>query len=345
MMRHAHARARSKLATPDYWVVTPARECDDAARHKTMSGTEDISWQELRRIVHEYKGAAAELDEVTPLPGGHINTTLCLKTHDGHKSVLKISPHRVDRSYEREAHQLELLRSRGVPVPQVYAAKTGTLDHPFSYIVLEFIEGVDLAEAKKRASPEAFDRLQERLADVVAAMHDCTRESYCRVSNAETKDFPAWPAFYREVYDAIWHEAERSPNIATKCRKQIGRVHERLERLIVHDDCPRLVHWDLWSSNLLVRCHGDGEWHVAALLDPNCKYAHAEAELAYMELFHTVTPAFTKAYHRRHKLDADYHRFRRPVYQLYPMINHLRLFGPEYAKPLAAAVEKTTAIV
>ena len=38
----------------------------------------------------------------------------------------------------------------------------------------------------------------------------------------------------------------------------------------------------------------------------------------------------------RHKLDRDYYTFRRPVYQLYPMINHLRLFGPEYAKPLAA---------
>ncbi len=310
-----------------------------------MSGTEDISWQELRRIVQEWKGAAAELDEVTPLPGGHINTTLCLKTRDGHKSVLKISPHRVDRSYEREAHQLRLLKRCGVPVPEVYVAKTGTLDDPFSYIVIEFVEGVDLVEAKKRCPPDAFDRLQERLADVVAAMHDCTNPSYCKVTDAETQDFSTWPAFYRAVYDAIWHEAEKSPHIAAKCRRQIARVHERLERLIVHTDCPRLVHWDLWSSNLLVKPDAAGEWRVAALLDPNCKYAHAEAEIAYMELFHTVTPAFTKGYQRRHKLDGDYFRFRRPLYQLYPMINHLRLFGAEYAKPLAAAVERTTAIV
>lgn len=311
-----------------------------------MSGTEDISWQELRRIVQEWKGAAAELDEVTPLPGGHINTTLCLTTKDGHKSVLKISPHRVDRAYEREAHQLKLLKDCGAPVPRVYAAMTGTLDHPFSYILIEFIDGVDLAQAKKRCSPEAFDRLQQRLADIVAAMHGCTHPSYCKVTpDGAAKDFTSWPAFYREVYDAIWQEAEKSPHIATKCRKQIGRVHERLERLIAHADRPRLVHWDLWSSNLLVKPDPTGEWHVAALLDPNCKYAHAEAEIAYMELFHTVTPAFMKRYQWRHKLDGDYYRFRRPVYQLYPMINHLLLFGPDYAKPLAAAVERTTAIV
>lgn len=311
-----------------------------------MSGTEDISWQELRRITQEWKGAATELDEVTPLPGGHVNTTLCLTTRDRHKSVLKISPHRVDRSYEREAHQLALLKSCGVPVPEVYLAKTGTLDNPFSYILIEFIEGMDLAEAKKACSREAFDRLQERLADVVAAMHDCTHVSYCRLTaDGERTQFASWPAFYRDVYDSIWHEAERSPHIAAKCRKQIGRVHERLESLIAHTDCPRLVHWDMWSSNLLVKPDSDGEWQVAALIDPNCKYAHTEAELAYMELFHTVTPAFMKRYQRRHKLDGDYYQFRRPVYQLYPMINHLLLFGAEYAKPLKAAVERTTSIV
>lgn len=310
-----------------------------------MSGTEDISWQELRRIVCDWKGAAAELDEVKPLPGGHVNTTLCLTTRDGQKSVLKISPHRVDRSYEREAHQLKRMRDCGVPVPEVYAAKTGTLDHPFSYILLEFVEGVDLAEAKKHCAADAFDRLQERLADIVATMHDATREAYCKVTDGETKEFATWPAFYREVYDTIWHEAEKSPHLPHKCRKQIGRVHERLERLIAHGDVPRLVHWDLWSSNLLARPDSDGEWHIAALLDPNCKFAHAEAEIAYMELFHTVTPAFMKRYQARHKLEGDYYQFRRPVYQLYPMINHLRLFGAEYIKPLTAAVERTAAII
>ena len=60
-----------------------------------------------------------------------------------------------------------------------------------------------------------------------------------------------------------------------------------------------------------------------------------------MELFHTCTPAFLKTYQQHHKLDGDYHKFRKPIYQLYPMINHVRLFGESYLKPLTAAVEKT----
>src|SRR3954468_16412813 len=85
-----------------------------------MSNRDDISWPLLRRIVQEWAGPSAELAEARHLEGGVINTTLCLKTEDGDKAVLKISPHRVNLDYQREAHQLELLRSVGLPSPKVY---------------------------------------------------------------------------------------------------------------------------------------------------------------------------------------------------------------------------------
>jgi fructosamine-3-kinase len=88
-------------------------------------------------------------------------------------------------------------------------------------------------------------------------------------------------------------------------------VHEKLDRLLAHGDQPRLVHWDIWNTNILAQTNGDGKYHIAALLDPNCKFAHAEAEIAYMELFHTITPPFMKAYQHQHKLPAEYHKVRR----------------------------------
>src|SRR5262245_53054756 len=123
------------------------------------NGEVDISWQALRRIVQEWGGTSAELVDFVPLHGGHISTTLDLHLSDGKHLVIKISPHRVDRSYEREAYQLTLMKSCGVPVPEVYCWKIGTLDDPWSYILLEFIEGVDLGEVKKRATSEEFDKL------------------------------------------------------------------------------------------------------------------------------------------------------------------------------------------
>ena len=307
-------------------------------------GEVDISWQSLRRIVQEWAGTTAELKEFVPLHGGQINTTLELHLSDGQRVVIKVSPHRVDKSYEREAYQLTMLRSFGIPVPDVYRWKIGSLDDPFSYILMEFVEGVDLGEAKKQCAPEEFDTLQAELAELVAAMHGNTNAKYMRVMEGGDT-YETWPAFYRSVYDSIWHEAEKDKHLPKACKKQIGKIHERLERFIAHGDQPRLVHWDIWNTNVLCSRNGDGRWHVKALLDPNCKFAHAEAEIAYMELFHTVTPAFMKAYQQHHRLPNEYHKFRKPIYQLYPMINHLNLFGESYLRPLTAAVERTNHLV
>ena len=130
-----------------------------------------------------------------------------------------------------------------------------------------------------------------------------------------------------------------------KLKKQIGKIHEKLDRLLTHEDRPRLVHWDIWATNVLAGVDGEGKWRIRALLDPNCKYAHAEAEIAYLELFNTVTPTFLKEYQRVHKLGSGYQQVRKLVYQMYPLLNHVHLFGNGYLKPLEAAVEKVGGVV
>jgi fructosamine-3-kinase len=306
----------------------------------------DISWPVLRRIVQNWAGTGADLAEVTPLDGGNINTTLLLGTTTGEKVVLKISPHRVDKSYEREAYQLNLLQGLGIPTPRVFACEIGTLEDPNSYLLMEFMPGMDLAHAKQACNSEAFDDLQRELAEIVLTMHQHTADAFGRAMPGEqAPGYTSWPAFFREVYEPIWHEAEKHPALPLKSRKTIARIHERLENLIPYTDRPRLVHWDLWSSNILCQQDSAGRWRICALLDPNCKFAHAEAEIAYLDLFHTCTPAFNRHYQQVFKLDDGYHRIRKHVYQLYPLIDHLTLFGAEYVKPLLATVEKVSAFV
>lgn len=305
----------------------------------------DISWQMLRRIVHDWVGTSAELAEVQRLDGGCVNTTVALKTKGGDRAVLKISPHRVNRHYLTEAFQLNVLRTIGIPAPQVFASKVGSLDDPISYLLLEFVDGIDMQHAREQATPEQFDHIQMHLADLMVAMHNNTHETYTRLLEGKREEFHSWPAFYRHVYDVHWHECEKDPQIPVKIRKVIAKVHARLEKLVCHDDCPRLLHWDVWSSNILCKPDEHGRWWVSALLDPNCKYGHAEAEIAYMDLFHTITPAFLRAYQQVHKLSPDYHRVRKHVYQLYELINHVTSFGHEYVRPLTAAVAQLNGIV
>jgi fructosamine-3-kinase len=305
----------------------------------------DISWQVLRQILRQWAGGEAELAEATPLAGGSINIALKLVAKDGRRAVLKITPHRVDRAYVDEAWQLALLREAGVPVPEVYLYKLGSLDDPHSYILMEFVEGVDLGAAKTCCAAEQFDKLQAELAEMVLRIHAQTSDQYMRATGGEPLRFDRWDQCYRDIYDPIWRDVERSNLLPVKCRKVVGKVHDRLDRLLAHGDCPRLLHWDIWATNLMVRQGPDGDWHVTALLDPLCKYGHAEAELAYMELFHTITPAFLKTYQRQRKLPPEYHTIRKPVYQLYSLLNHLHLFGAEYLKSTLAAIERVAPLV
>jgi fructosamine-3-kinase len=304
-----------------------------------MSQEMDISWQVLGRIVQDWGGPSAEIAEIKPLNGGCINTTVAMQLTDGRKVVCKISPHRVDRSYVNEAHQLGFMAGVGLPVPEVYAAKVGTLDDPFSYILMEFIDGMSLNQAKAKCSAEDFDKLQSRLAEMMLMLHEHTAPTYARVEvEPEPSQFNSWPTFYRNVFDPIYRDV-------MKTRKHIDKIHGKLDRLLQHDEVPRLVHWDVWSTNILVRKEDSGDWKIAALLDPNCKFAHFEAEIAYMTLFHTTTPAFLKTYQRQRRLSDEYHRVRKLVYQLYFLLNHVTLFGGEYVKHAISAVDQLGAVV
>ena len=305
----------------------------------------EVSWPQLRQIVLDWAGPEVELDEVTPLYGGAINTTLGLKTKCGKRCVLKITPHRVDRSYEDEAQQLALLGEAGLPVPEIYHLQTGSLDKPFSYLLMQFVEGVDLNAAKSQCSPEQFDQLQEHLAELVLLMHE-TRSPHCmRVSAAEPRHYDHWPRFFHDVYDPIWKDVEKSGILPVKSRKLMARVHNGLDRLLRHDDGARLMHGDLWATNILTKPDESGQWRVSAILDPHCKYGHAEEELAYLELFQTVTPAFMKTYQQSRKLDPEYFRARRQVYQLYSLLDHVHLFGQEYLSKLLAMLDRVGALV
>jgi fructosamine-3-kinase len=305
----------------------------------------DISWQALRRIVHDWLGTAAELDEVKPLHGGSINSTYALATKAGERAVLKISPYRVDRGYIHEAYQLNVLRTIGIPAPQVYTCQIGTLEDPVSYLLLEHVEGIDLNEAKANATPEQYDHVQAHLGELLLTIHSQTHSHYTRLTDGKRDEYEAWPRFFRHCFDAIWHEASKLPLLPVKVRKQIGKLHERLDRVLVHDDCPRLVHGDVWSTNVLVGPDAHGKWWVNGLIDPMCKYAHAESELAYLELFQTCNAALLRTYQATRRLPPEYHSIRKPVYQLYELLNHLQLFGAEYLKPLLATAEKVAQVV
>lgn len=309
-----------------------------------MIGGDDISWASLGQIVRQWAGDPAELTEVIPLTGGSVNNTLLLVTGDHRKAVCKITPHRVNRALEIEAFQLDLLRSLGVPTPKVYGVHVASLEEPNSYLLMEHVDGITLAEAKKRLPPGSYEPLQQELADLVAVIHAQSRDAYGKVDGGDNHRTYDWVDFYRSLHDTSLQCVKDVKEIPLKTRRKIDKLHERLDQYLAHNDRPRLCHGDFWAANVICR-EMDGQWRIAAIIDPHLHFGHAENELAYIDLFETGTSSFRRRYQERFRLPNDYYNVRKPIYQLYPLMDHVQMFGSKYVAPLMKVAERATAVI
>ena len=98
-------------------------------------------------------------------------------------------------------------------------------------------------------------------------------------------------------------------------------------------DGPSLLHGDLWSGNVLFARGGR-----PVVIDPAGYIGHREVDLAMCRLFGGFPPRFYAAYAEAWPLNPG-HEARLPLYQLYPLLVHARLFGGGYIASALRAAE------
>lgn len=302
--------------------------------------SDDVSWTLLRRIVRDWLGESVDLTGVRPLHGGSMSTTLLLKLKGRDPVVLKIAPHMVVHQYEEEAYQLNLLNDWGLPVPEVLACKVGSLDDPHSFLLMQNMPGIPLAVARESLTEDEFHHVEMHLADLVLSLHARTDSAYKKVAGGWEQGTHNYPEFFHSIYDPILRDVIDMKALPATLKRRVLSIHEKVDGMIQHADRPRLVHGDLWGSNLLAGKDKAGKWWITGILDPNCRFSHFEVEMAYLELFKTVTPAFFRAYEQSHRLSDEYRLYRRDVYMMYPLLNHIRLFGKQYVRPLGVIADR-----
>jgi fructosamine-3-kinase len=183
---------------------------------------------------------------------------------------------------------------------------------------------------------------ETHLGDVIAALHahegvhfglgrDTVIGGLPQI-NTETDD---WREFFRDrrllamARNAL--DAGRLPGaVMTRVEKLCGRLHVWIR----NESRPLLIHGDLWSGNILSR-----NTKIVGLIDPAIYYADPEIELAFMTLFNSVGKKFFARYARHRPLREGFFEERRDLYNLYPLLVHVRLFGGAYV----AQVERTLA--
>jgi fructosamine-3-kinase len=104
-----------------------------------------------------------------------------------------------------------------------------------------------------------------------------------------------------------------------------------------HVPRPSLIHGDLWSGNWSMQRDG-----TPVIYDPAVSCSDAEAELAMMELFSGAPHGFWPAYRQIMPI-AEGYAWRRDLYQLYHLMNHVVLFGASYVRRTLACARSALA--
>lgn len=250
------------------------------------------------------------------LSGGMIGQVAQIDTADGRTLVVKHSDDPND-TLDIEGRMLDYLNEHSnLPVPDVLHSTSDLL-------IMTYIEN----------SGSITSDVQEHAAELLADLHSVTADTFglnfdTLIGSLHQPNPPSenWIDFFREqrlIYMAdVAHDAGRLPG---DVRRDVDQLAARLDEILYEPEQPALIHGDMWGGNVLPK---DGR--IAGFVDPAIYYAHPEIELAFSTLFSTYGTPFFRRYEELRPLEPDFFEERRDVYNLYPLLVHVRLFGGSY---------------
>lgn len=260
------------------------------------------------------------------LSGGCIHNTLVLSTSEG-SYCLKFNQADMGAMLQAEAAGLDILRrTDALRIPQVLGLGR-TEDR--SWLLMEYLEAGRRREDFWLTLGQGLALLHGHTAPRFGADEDNYIGSLSQPNGWRTDGLEFW-AERRLLYQG--GEALMAGRLPLPLFKQLEALCGRLPDLLPHER-PALLHGDLWTGNLITDPDG-----APALIDPAVYYGLREAELAFTQLFGGFDDAFYQSYQEAFPLEPGF-ADRRDLYNLYPLLVHLNLFGSGYL----SGIERTLA--
>jgi len=120
-------------------------------------------------------------------------------------------------------------------------------------------------------------------------------------------------------------EGARAGRLPNEVYSRLERFCGQIDRWLQEPERPSLIHGDIWTTNVLAV--GDT---ISGFVDPAIYFADPEIELAFTTLFGTFGDPFFTRYEEICQLKPGFFEERRDIYNLYPLLVHVRLFGGSY---------------
>jgi fructosamine-3-kinase len=121
--------------------------------------------------------------------------------------------------------------------------------------------------------------------------------------------------------------------ISLAISKKFESLFKNLPSILIEEK-PSLLHGDLWNGNLIPDNNGS-----PCLIDPAVYYGNREIDLAMTQLFGGFTETFYKSYQNAFPLERGF-QHRLEIYNLYPLLVHVNLFGQGYLSQVLSIINK-----
>ena len=283
--------------------------------------------ERLKKVVSSL--LAEPIQSLSAVAGGDICNAFRVITQNGKHLFIKTHPHPPPEFFEAESRGLaKLQNTKTLAVPTIRAVIS---EPELKALILEWVEPGPM----QPHTSEDFGHGLAMLHRSPAPYFGFETDNYIGTLKQPNAVSQNWIEFFsRYRISPQIKLAESNGYLPKSIRSDLDVLLQRLPKLIDASEPPSPLHGDLWGGNRLIDTSGNS-W----LIDPAFYFGNREVDLAMMRLFGGFDQVVFDAYAEAFPLSAGW-RERIELYQLYPMLVHLNLFGTGYLGSVANIVRR-----
>lgn len=266
--------------------------------------------------------------EILPHGSSSFHKTYKVITSEGDYFVKANSDNHTESMFATEATGLRLLKStKSIGVPDVIDCGSHS---GFNFLVLEFIHpGKRMSDHEKQFGEQLAQLHLHRAGEFGLDHHNfigtLPQQNTPTVSGANF--------MITQRYEPLLKRGVQNGVVPISLQRQFELLFNKLDQLLPGEPAS-LIHGDLWNGNCITGPDGK-----AWLIDPAIHYGYRESDLAMMKLFGGFDASCYLAYLNVYELAAGW-KERISLFQIYPLLVHLNLFGTGYLPALRDAINE-----
>lgn len=249
--------------------------------------------------------------------GGSINTTYKIST-ENFKYFVKINDKAVFKNgFKEEVLGLQFLKVNAAITPKIIIE--GSYNSKI-YLVLSWIDSAF-------ETPQFWKNFASQLADLhqhKGLQFGLEYDNFMGKLTQKNTFLNDFTLFFIE--NRLKPQVKLAVNAGLLPIKDVQKFENLYKELpsIFPKEKPCAIHGDLWNGNFIATAN-----NKAVFIDPATYYGHREIDLAMSLLFGGFSSEFYTTYQNKYPLEKGFEN-RKDIYNLYPLLIHLNLFGTLY---------------